>query len=1501
MKVTIWHQQTQRNSFLTRFLIISFLLVLLVALALVFKRPDTTSAAMQATSCQLPSFQKVGSFAATEIDDVVAADFNHDGKQDVMVVRPSLVGQCQTFMGNGAGGFTPVAGGNGFSFLSNDEILMGEFNGDGFPDLYVRHGNFGSGGQVQVYLNDGQGRFTLGAEINARVLSFVVGDVNNDGRDDVLANTSGNYAVYLTNANRTFTRLPNDFGSGTSAVLLDVNGDGRLDFVNAPVTFGGPSPLYIWQGNGDGTFRQMDFLILPEFMTLRKVADLNRDGQPDIVADLNCNGSGSNSTKVYSLLNNGRGNFTASARDLSGRPCEVIVKGVQDFSGDGFPDIALSDGRIALNDGQGTICAVSDVCCTKYALNLPAINAVADFNGDNRADVINQDAANSLALWSSKSTTQNTPPTITPAAPLTLSQGATPTTTLATVNDLETPVANLSVTATSVPAGIALTNIANTNGTISARVAVDCFASLGQKQIELTVSDANGASAKANLVVNITPNQSPVLGTYANTTLNASTVQVVPSNAPSDDGSISSLRVTAPNYLGAITITSDGVVTIANNSVAGSYAATVTASDNCSAQNSVHFIFTIPPTPPPTGCDPPAFSLLTTLNVPAFPAVDELIPGDFNKDGFQDVIAIRKATTTDLPLSQVYFGDGKGGLVLNATLSNFDTFIQAGDLVRVGDFNGDGYLDLGILRFKALIGNRPQYASFQTLLNNKQGRFTGAGGSVFEGVFYDLEVGDLNNDGFTDALINTGYNYGVWLNNKNGTYAKLPDEFGTPPKIILADINLDGKLDVLNDSNGNLFNWLGDGTGRFRQDSFLDRGTLRLVVDVNKDGRPDIVTQASDGSLNVYQNRTAGFALTSYPEYKGEVIKSGDVNGNGAVGLFLADGRILVNDGLGRFCNYVSGFPAAAGVADFDGDGRADVLIKDATHIYLWRSERRVVGNTPPQITVGSGLQLPAGSTNYRVPLIAKISDGESSVANLNVVAIAALAGITIDSVAKDSSGNIELSFTTNFCTPPASSFTVNLEVTDEGGLTTKASVSLQLIANPAPLLGEYAQNVQAPVGQALQLNPGQRPFDNGQFSVQVIQPATGGGTAAVGGDGSLTITGTIVPGTYTVRVRVVEQQCANVTERVVTYLVTGTAPPPNSCDPLTFAAPVNIGANNNPYGLASGDFNGDGKTDLVVTNLGDDIFSNSLTVLLATSNGFVKSVPILFTGQPNYVATQDLNKDGKLDFAVVDRFFDVVHIYLGNGDGSFTEKGAYTIGNKSTGVAIGDFNRDGKLDLALPNDGLGNVAILNGNGDGSFGLPRYVFAGDSPQPGVVGDFNKDGFPDLAFPNYNSGNVVVLLGLQFGGFNGALIFNTNTGAGLEAIAIGDLDGDGNLDLALTNTTTNVVTTLRGDGRGMFTSGGGFNTFSNYPASIVVADFTGDGKADIAMGGYNDDTVRVFKGLGNGFDNNNPTIIKVGSHPLSLLTTDFNGDGKADLAVVGNGSGTVSVLLNGCGK
>jgi len=148
-----------------------------------------------------------------------------------------------------------------------------------------------------------------------------------------------------------------------------------------------------------------------------------------------------------------------------------------------------------------------------------------------------------------------------------------------------------------------------------------------------------------------------------------------------------------------------------------------------------------------------------------------------------------------------------------------------------------------------------------------------------------------------------------------------------------------------------------------------------------------------------------------------------------------------------------------------------------------------------------------------------------------------------------------------------------------------------------------------------------------------------------------------------------------------------------------TFQAPVNYGAQEYPSSIAVGDFNTDGKLDLVVANE-------------------------LSMGPNNYT-------NGS------------VSVLLGNGDGTFRSAVNYGAGVSPDSVAVGDVNGDGKLDLVVANQGSANVSMLLGNGDGTFQAAVNYSTGEYPFSVALGDLNGDGQPDLAVGN--SANVSVLL------------------------------------------------------------------------------------------------------------------------------------------------------------
>lgn len=226
--------------------------------------------------------------------------------------------------------------------------------------------------------------------------------------------------------------------------------------------------------------------------------------------------------------------------------------------------------------------------------------------------------------------------------------------------------------------------------------------------------------------------------------------------------------------------------------------------------------------------------------------------------------------------------------------------------------------------------------------------------------------------------------------------------------------------------------------------------------------------------------------------------------------------------------------------------------------------------------------------------------------------------------------------------------------------------------------------------------------------------------------------------------------------------------------------------------------------------------------------------------------------------------------------------------------LAIADFNEDGINDLVTA--GVGSIApdkitLLPGTGAGAFGTPtQFLVAERGAHPSIaMGDLDKDGNIDLAVANATT--VSVLLGDGSGGFVAQLPLTAGTSP--RAIAVGDLDGDGNPDLAVANAGADDVSILLGDGTGAFGAATSFAVGSS-PRGIAVGDLDGDGKLDLAVANGGGSTVSLL--LGNGAGSFAAAIdFTVGTGPSSIAIGDFNGDGKLDVATA-NGSANVSVLL-----
>jgi hypothetical protein len=363
----------------------------------------------------------------------------------------------------------------------------------------------------------------------------------------------------------------------------------------------------------------------------------------------------------------------------------------------------------------------------------------------------------------------------------------------------------------------------------------------------------------------------------------------------------------------------------------------------------------------------------------------------------------------------------------------------------------------------------------------------------------------------------------------------------------------------------------------------------------------------------------------------------------------------------------------------------------------------------------------------------------------------------------------------------------------------------------------------------------------------------------------------------------------------------------PNSFNQRTFTESV-----------ATGDFNGDGIPDVVVGQDGND-GSTGVAVYLGKGDGtFFPGVSYGASNEDTNVAVADFNGDGFLDIAAIDRNSQQIDIFLGKGDGTFDIGGSFATdtddGPEPTELVLGDFNKDGKMDIAVANFGTADVGILLGHGDGTFAAPVTYPVGEGYRPETigVGDLNGDGFLDLAVPSFNGEQpiLVVMLGKSdsSGTFQAPTSSNIN---GLpNEIAVGDLNKDGKLDLAISEvegtTFDGQVEVLLGKGDGTFdapvayaASAFGGASGDSDPAAIQMADMNGDGNLDLVYINNNWGTLGVATGKGDG-TLNAPVEVPTSEDTWGMALADVNGDGAVDVLTGEDDAGGFSVLLNGTG-
>ncbi|MCC6323144.1 MAG: VCBS repeat-containing protein [Phycisphaerales bacterium] len=266
----------------------------------------------------------------------------------------------------------------------------------------------------------------------------------------------------------------------------------------------------------------------------------------------------------------------------------------------------------------------------------------------------------------------------------------------------------------------------------------------------------------------------------------------------------------------------------------------------------------------------------------------------------------------------------------------------------------------------------------------------------------------------------------------------------------------------------------------------------------------------------------------------------------------------------------------------------------------------------------------------------------------------------------------------------------------------------------------------------------------------------------------------------------------------------------------------------------------------------------------------------------PGDIATGDFDGDGRVDVVTSNYNGHSISMLRGNQDGTFqfpsnTSVGANTFPNA---VAVGDLSRDGHLDVVTANFNTGNVTVLNGSASGAMTSPLTYATGGNPMDVQIADLNRDGALDIAVAHQAGVNAAVLINNGTGGFGAPTL--VNCGGGQDALAIADMDMDGKLDLVI-GTLANTLL-IRGNGNGTFQPA--TTIAAGAVSDVVVGDLNRDGRPDVATVLYTADTLTVTLNTGGGTFGT-PTVYSASDGPVSVNIADINRDGNNDV-IVGHG-------------
>ena len=1248
--------------------------------------------------------------------------------------------------------------------------------------------------------------------------AIVAGDFTGDGHTDLaVANEVDNtVSVLLGNGDGTFQpQVTYAVGAEPDAIVAgDFTGDGHTDLAVANNL---DNTVSVLLGNGDGTFQPAKTVAAGVSGSLA-AGDFTGDDRTDLAV-----ANGSDNT-VSVLLGNGDGTFQPQVTYAVGAQPGAIVAG--DFTGNGHIDLAVANGKfygpgtvsVLLGNGDGTFQTP-----ITYGVGFEPQGIVAgDFRDNGRTDlaVANQsDGTVSVLLGNGDGTFQ---PQVQPG------NAAGPDPTAVVAGDFtgngrtDLAVADSGSNEVSVL-------LANGDGTFQPPITY----AVGSDPVSIVAGDFNGDGRTDLAVVN-----SNLSGT------GPGSVSVLLGNG---DGTFQpQVTYAVGTYPVAI---------VAGDFTGNGHLDLATANEN---SNDVSVLL---------GNGDGTFQPQVTYAVGVYPSA--IVAGDFTGDGHLDLAVANGGGGYGSTIS-VLLGNGDGTFQPQVTYA----VGQNPDAIAVGDFTGDGHLDLAVAN---------EYDStVSVLLGNGDGTFQPQVTYAVQYVWLPdaIVAGDFTGDGRTDLAVANLYggNVSVLLGNGDGTFQpQVTYAVGVNPDAIVAgDFTGDGRTDlaVANRGDNNVSVLLSNGDG-----TFSDAGKFvttphatPLVADVNGDGTNDVLVVDGAGNI-LYRQGIPGQPGTFEPPVtvnpgipsrdiawvtnpgQVPVLASVDAHDNGITLYSYGD------DGFVKVGSLATGpLPAQVIAADLDGNGLTDLVVRNAgdgtLSVFYGTAFNRSTFHpdqpqyVPPEFSLP--VTIPVGLGVSDVQAVASTGSGK-----LDLVVANKLTGQVgiVQNLGGGTFGALELyraGTGLSAIDPTSSPEVTSLEATAGvavGSLTPGGPTDLITLNSGSKTLG-----VLAGLGQGRFANPLGLYTGN---PAQVIRMAD--------------LTGNCTPDLVLLG-----------TNQVSIMLGDGHG---------GFQKPVSYDAGLEPTSLTVADINGDRKPDLVIGNTYGDL-------LILQGNGDGTFRPYREADKAVALAVADLTGNGKPDFIYADQSLDRVVVQYGT-------RQTKVLGNQATGllspgaVKLADLNGDGIPDLIVANSGSNNVLVYPGLGNGQFGPAlnggNGFFVGTNPTGITVANLN--GQPDLIVANSGSNDVSILLG-QGSGSNWTLVpgARVSTDAGPVAVAVGNIMGNGKQDLVVANQQADNVQVFPGQGGGFFSQNATTYPVGQAPDGLFLGGFSGSGTQIATLNGGSNSISLINPSTGGVTQ----TIPTGGVLPTSGFAGHFSGNGFSDLVVGNTADGRIALFLGGAG-